>query len=96
MLKEEQELLVLGEELRRMRKEMHMTQEKLGEAVEVDPRQLSRYENGSAQMGSLLYRRILRVYEDWKRPRAESLLQQIMKLTPEKRGAIETILCGMQ
>ena len=96
MLKGEQELRELGEELRGMRREMRMTQEKLAEALEVDPRMISRYEKGNAEMGSLLYRKMLRLYESRERPRADSLLQQIMKLTPEKRGAIETILCSMQ
>ncbi len=96
MLKDEDQLLELGEELRGMRREMHMTQEKLAEALDTDARMISRYENGNAEMGALMYRKILRLYESRKRPRADSLLQQIMKLTPEKRGAIETILYSMK
>ena len=94
MLKEE--LRELGKELRGMRKEMHMTQEKLAEALGVDPRVISRYENGNAEMGSLQYRKVLRLYESWKSTQTDRLLQQIRKLSPEQRGMIEGIIYNMK
>ena len=94
MLKEE--LREFGKELRGMRKEMHMTQEKMAEALGVDPRMISRYENGNAEMGSLQYRKVLRLYESWKKSRTDSLLQQIRKLSPEQRGLIEGLIYSMK
>ena len=93
MLKEE-ELQELGQELRGMRREMHMTQEKMAEALDVDPRMISRYENGNAEMGVLLYRKVLRLYEKWKSPQSDGLLQRIKQLTPEQRGALELLFCN--
>ena len=94
MLKEE--LQAFGEELREMRQEMHMSQEKLAEALDVDLRMISRYENGNAEMGSLMYRKMLQIYQSWKYTQIDNLLQQIMKLTPEKKGAIETIFSDIK
>ena len=90
-----EELRELGEELRQMRKEMRMTQEKMAEALDMESCQLSRYENGSAQIGSLNYRKILRLYENWKRPQADNLLQRIEKLSPEQRRLIEGIISAV-
>lgn len=94
MLKEE--LREFGKELRGMRKEMHMTQEKMAEALGVDPRMISRYETGNAEMGSLQYRKVLRLYESRKSSRTDSLLQQIRKLSPEQRGLIEGLIYSMK
>lgn len=94
MLKEE--LREFGKELRGMRKEMHMTQEKMAEALGVDPRMISRYETGNAEMGSLQYRKVLGLYESRKSSRTDRLLQQIKKLSPEQRGLIEGIIYSMK
>lgn len=94
MLKEE--LREFGKELRGMRKEMHMTQEKMAEVLGVDPRVVSRYETGNAEMGSLQYREVLRLYESWKSSQVDRLLQQIQKLSPEQRGMIEGIIYSMK
>ena len=94
MLKEE--LREFGKELRGMRKEMHMTQEKMAEALGVDPRMISRYETGNAEMGALQYRKVLRLYESRKSSRTDSLLQQIKKLSPEQRGLIEGLIYSMK
>ena len=94
MLKEE--LREFGKELRGMRKEMHMTQEKMAEALGVDPRMISRYETGNAEMGALQYRKVLGLYESRKSSRTDSLLQQIKKLSPEQRGLIEGIIYSMK
>lgn len=58
MLKEEA-LRDLGTEIRSMCKEMGMTLETLAEELGTDFRVLSRYENGQAEMGALMYRRLV-------------------------------------
>ena len=92
MLKEKA-LYDLGSDVRRMRKEMGMTLEMLAEALETDFRVISRYENGQAEMGALMYRRLLMLHE--QKTKSDHLLQQIQKLSPINRAAIETIIAGL-
>ena len=92
MLKKEA-LREFGTDLRRMRKEMGMTLEALAAELDSDFRVISRYENGQAEMGALMYRKLLRIYE--QKTKGENLLQQIKELSPEKRKAIETIVSSL-
>ena len=92
MLKE-RALYDLGSDLRRMRKEMGMTLETLAEALGTDFRVISRYENGQAEMGALMYRRLVLLHE--QKTKSDHLLQQIQKLSPTNRVAIETIIASM-
>ncbi len=92
MLKEEA-LRDLGTEIRSMRKEMGMTLETLAEELGTDFRVLSRYENGLAEMGALMYRRLVRLHE--RRTKDNDLLRQIQLLSPTDRIAIETIVSRM-
>jgi len=92
MLKEKA-LYDLGSDVRRMRKEMGMTLEMLAEALETDFRVISRYENGQVEMGALMYRRLLMLHE--QKTKSDHLLQQIQKLSPINRAAIETIIAGL-
>ncbi len=93
MLKEKA-LYDLGSDVRRMRKEMGMTLEMLAEALETDFRVISRYENGQAEMGALMYRRLLMLHE--QKTKSDHLLQQIQELSPINRAAIETIIAGLE
>lgn len=93
MLKEEA-LRDLGTEIRSMRKEMGMTLETLAEELGTDFRVLSRYENGLAEMGALMYRRLVRLHE--RRTKDNDLLRQIQLLSPTDRIAIETIVSRME
>ena len=92
MLKE-RALFDLGSDVRRMRKEMGMTLETLAEALGTDFRVISRYENGQAEMGALMYRRLVLLHE--QKTNSDHLLQQIQKLSPTNRAAIETIIASM-
>ena len=92
MLKEEA-LRELGTELRRMRKDMGMTLEALAEELGTDFRVISRYENGQAEMGSLMYRKLIQLYH--QNTQQGSLLQQIQKLSPTDRNAVETIISSL-
>ena len=57
MLKKEkkEELVAFGEQLYEMRKRSHLTQMQMAELLDIDRRQVSRYETGEAEMGALLY-----------------------------------------
>lgn len=57
MLKKEkeEELIAFGEQLFEMRKRSHLTQMQMAEILDIDRRQISRYETGEAEMGALLY-----------------------------------------
>ena len=83
----------LGAEIRRMRKEMGMTLEALAEELDTDFRMISRYENGQVEMGAVMYRKLMRLYE--QKTVESALLQQIMSLSPTNRAALETIIASM-
>ena len=92
MLKEDA-LRNLGEDIRNMRKEMGMTLEKLAEALDTDFRVLSRYENSQAEMGAVMYRNLIQLYE--QRTARADLLQQIKKLSPQNLQALKTIISSL-
>ena len=92
MLKETA-LREMGTELRRMRKEMGMTLEELAAEMGTDFRVISRYENGQAEMGALLYQKLVQLYEQRTQP--DNLLQQIRKLSVTDRVAVETIISSL-
>ncbi len=83
----------LGTEIRRMRKEMGMTLEALAEELDTDFRMISRYENGQVEMGAVMYRKLVQLYE--QKTMEAALLQQIRKLSPQNRLALETIVSSL-
>lgn len=89
MLKENA-LRELGTELRRMRKEMGMTLEELADELDTDFRVISRYENGQAEIGALMYRKLLKLHAE--KTQQGGLLQQFQKLSPADRKMVETIV----
>ena len=93
MLKET-ELRELGRELLRMRKEMRMTLEEVAEELGTDFRVISRYENGKAEIGALMYRKLVRLYE--QRTKQNDLLQQVKNLSPTQRAALEALISSMK
>jgi transcriptional regulator with XRE-family HTH domain len=72
---------------------MGMTLEKLAEALDTDFRVLSRYENGQAEMGAVMYRNLIQLYE--QRTARADLLQQIKKLSPQNQQALKTIISSL-
>jgi len=59
MLEEKKaELRAFGQKLYEMRSRKNLSQMQLADIVDVDRRQISRYENGEAEMGALLYAKI--------------------------------------
>ena len=93
MLKET-ELREFGSELRRMRKEMGMTLEDLAAELDTDFRVISRYENGKAEMGVLMYRKLTALYN--QKTKQNDLLQQIRGLSSTDRATVETIVYRMR
>ena len=56
MLEEKKaELREFGQKLYEMRKGKNLSQMQLADMLDVDRRQISRYENGEAEMGAMLY-----------------------------------------
>lgn len=92
MLKGKQgKLRQFGEKLRLMRKASGMTQMQLANAMDIDYRQVSRYETGAAEMGAMLYDQMLdvlgmRADDD----QTQEAIRQFSTLTPEnKKKAID-------
>ena len=86
------ELQEFGEELRKMRKDMGMTQEKLAEKLGIDAYQLSRYEKGHREMGAMLYAKLLKLHDEALKKKEDELLRKIKDLDPGKRDALLNML----
>ena len=77
-----------GQRLYEKRKAHHLTQEQLAEKLDIDSRMLSRYENGDAEMGALLYEKLLAVLHE-----EETALPALWnKLNDENRRRAEELL----
>ncbi len=90
------ELQEFGAELRQMRREMHMTQEKLAEKLNVTPQEISRYENGHREMGAMMYAKLLKLHDEVIQKNDNELLAQIQKLSPMKRDAVLQLIAAMK
>ena len=97
MLKEKKDQLFrFGNKLAAMRKSRHLTQMQLAELLGIDNRQVSRYENGAAEMGALLYDQMLDALSDEKRDQqTNDLLEQWNTLTPENRQQLLSLASMM-
>lgn len=85
MLKERKDRLrTFGQKLYSMRKIAKMTQMQLADMLDVDYRQISRYETGEAEMGAMLYDKMLSVIAPHD-SQTDFLLQQWNSLTPENK-----------
>ena len=86
MLKEKKDgLRQFGQKLYSMRKGRRMTQIQLADELGVDYRQISRYETGEAEMGAMLYDKILDVCGQKPQGETADLLQVFGNLTPENK-----------
>ncbi len=89
MLKEKKERLrEFGQRLYELRKSKHMSQMDLANLLDVDRRQISRYETGEAEMGAMLYARMQEMLSVKTEPQLTSFLQQWETLTPENRDTL--------
>ena len=90
------ELIVLGNWMYESRKDAGLTQRKLADMVDQDPRQISRYENGQAEMGALLYRKLLILFGQLSDdPLIQKHLQQFVSLTPENRQQVRNFTSAL-
>ncbi len=86
------ELQEFGAELRQMRKDMHMTQEKLAEALGIDEKQLSKYENGKVEMKALIYSKLLKLHAAMMVKEEDEILSKIRQLNPAQKAAVKQLL----
>jgi len=89
------ELQEYGDHIRQLRKDMHMTQEKLAEKLDVTAQELSRYENGHREMGGMLYAKLLKLHNEMVTKKDNELLQKIQKLSPKKRDAVLQMIIAL-
>jgi len=90
------ELRQFGSSLHAMRKRKHMTQMQLADALDVDYRSISRYENGEVEMGAMLYDKMLSVLG--QKPGTQEtqvFLQQFVSLTPENKTQVMNFVTAL-
>lgn len=85
----------LGADIRMMRKELGLTQEQLAEELDINATQLSRYENGTTEMGANAYRRLRDLYEEKRDQGRNEILQLWEKLNKENQHRIEDLMLMM-
>ena len=101
MLKEKKpELIEFGRKMFVIRKAKHMTQKELADALDIDYRVVSRYETGEAEMGVVLYQKMLSVFGVSsldEQPQADTadLLQLWDELTPDNRQQLLNLAAMM-
>ena len=78
MLKEEKkiELIAFGKHLYERRKQKHLSQMKLAEILDIDRRQISRYETGEDEMGAMLYAKM----QDVLSPKKDNQLNELLQI----------------
>ena len=86
------ELQELGERIYQMRKEMHMTQEELAEALGIDGKQICKYEKGKMEVKTLTYLKLVQLHAEKTQKKNEGLLTKIGKLSPENRMLVEQMV----
>ncbi len=102
MLKEKKpELIEFGRKMLVIRKAKHMTQKELADALDIDYRVVSRYETGEAEMGVVLYQKMLSVFGVSsldEQPQADTadLLQLWDGLTPENKIQLMSLASMMK
>ena len=89
------ELQEYGEHIRQLRKDMHMTQEKLAEKLDITAQELSRYENGHREMGGMLYAKLLKLHDGMVTKKDNELIQKIQKLSPKKRDVVLQMITAL-
>ncbi len=90
MLKQEkkEQLIAFGKQMLEMRERNQLTQMQLAEILDVDRRQISRYETGEAEMGALLYAKMQTELSIKVDDQLNELLQHWDALTPGQKELI--------
>ena len=81
------------EKMLAIRKAKHMTQKELADALDIDYRVVSRYETGEAEMGVVLYQKMLSVFgvsslDEQPQAATVDLFQLWDELTPDNSRSI--------
>jgi len=82
------DLIAFGQKLYEMRKSKNLSQMELAEMLDVDRRQISRYETGEAEMGALLYAKMQNALSVKVDKQLASFLQLWEALPPESRSKL--------
>ncbi len=87
MLKKDKkpELIAFGQSLYEMRKRNKLSQMELADILDVDRRQISRYETGEAEMGAMLYAKMQTALAVKIDDQLDAFLQQWGTLSDENR-----------
>ncbi len=87
MLKKDRkpELIAFGQSLYEMRKRNKLSQMELADILDVDRRQISRYETGEAEMGAMLYAKMQTALAVKIDDQLDAFLQQWGTLSDENR-----------
>ena len=88
-------LIEFGNKLCAMRESLGLSQKQLGDKLNIDNRQISRYETGQVEMGAMLYERFLELYQGEKDRRTELILQQCTTLTNENKDQLLNIATAL-
>ena len=88
-------LIEFGNRLCAMRESLGLSQKQLGDKLNIDNRQISRYETGQVEMGAMLYERFLELYHGEKDRRTELILQQCTTLTNENKEQLLNIATAL-
>ena len=89
------ELIEFGRKLCAMRESLGLSQKQLGDKLNIDNRQISRYETGQVEMGAMLYERFLELYYGEKDKQSELMLQQWTALTNENKDQLLNIATAL-
>jgi transcriptional regulator with XRE-family HTH domain len=79
------ELIAFGQSLYEMRKRNKLSQMELADILDVDRRQISRYETGEAEMGAMLYAKMQTALAVKIDDQLDAFLQQWGTLSDENR-----------
>ena len=89
------ELQEFGTHLRKLRKDMHMTQAELAEELGIEEKELSKYENGVHEMKGMAYARLLELHAERIMKEADELALKIRKLSPANQAVIQKMIEAM-
>lgn len=82
-------LIAFGQRLYELRRRRGLSQMQLADLLDMDRRQISRYENGTVEMGALLYEQILQILAPEETDvRTRQILHEWKTLTPENRDQL--------
>ena len=89
------ELQEFGAHLRKLRKDMHMTQAELADELGIQEKEVSRNENGVHEMKGMAYARLLELHAERIMKEADELALKIRKLSPANQAVIQKMIEAM-